>query len=220
MPPPQAVRAPHPSPHRKTKRENKRTWWGDGDQRPISPDLCRLVPWFCSPPPGPPTTSLPLTPACCQLLGFYDPDGVYGLLAVNSALLYFCFFLFVFVFDFVLCFCFAFVFALFLFSVPSDLFLSYLSRSLADRWSTTVDFTTSFLHSLRFSAFRRMIFHSRLVHSLMLSSHRPNNRQSISQGQSCFHIFTCCHTETETAHKSCCVKRLLTPGQPALTLNL
>ena len=26
-------------------------------------------------------------------------------------------------------------------------FLTYLSRSLADRWGTTVDFTTSFLHS-------------------------------------------------------------------------
>ena len=49
---------------------------------------------------------------------------------------------------------------------------SYLSRSLADRWGTTVDFTTSFLHSSRFSAFRSMIFHSRPVHSLMLSSHR------------------------------------------------
>ena len=51
-------------------------------------------------------------------------------------------------------------------------FLSYLSRSLADRWGTTADFTTSFLHSSRFSAFRSMIFHSRPVHSLMLSSHR------------------------------------------------
>ena len=48
---------------------------------------------------------------------------------------------------------------------------SYLSRSLADRWGTTVDFTTSFLHSSRLSAFRSMIFHSRPVHSLMLSSH-------------------------------------------------
>ena len=44
----------------------------------------------------------------------------------------------------------------------------YVSCSLADRWDTTVDFTTSLLHSLRFSA----IFHSRPVHSLMLSSHR------------------------------------------------
>ena len=34
--------------------------------------------------------------------------------------------------------------------------LSYLSRSLVDRWGTTVDFTTSFLHSSRFSAFRSM----------------------------------------------------------------
>ena len=48
----------------------------------------------------------------------------------------------------------------------------HLSRSLTDRWCTTVDFTTSFLHSSRFSAFRSMIFHSRPVHSLMLSSHR------------------------------------------------
>ena len=53
-----------------------------------------------------------------------------------------------------------------------DVLLSYLSRSLADCWGTTVDFTTSFLHSLRFSAFRSSIFHSRPVHSLMLSSHR------------------------------------------------
>ena len=49
--------------------------------------------------------------------------------------------------------------------------LSYLSRSLADRWGTTLDFTTSFLHSSRFSAFRSMMSHSRPVHSLMLSSH-------------------------------------------------
>ena len=51
-------------------------------------------------------------------------------------------------------------------------FLSYLSHSLADHWDTTVDFTTSFLHSSRFLAFHSVIFHSRPVHSLMLSSHR------------------------------------------------
>ena len=51
-------------------------------------------------------------------------------------------------------------------------YLSYLSRSLADRWGTTVDFTTSFLHSSRFSAFRSVMFHGRPVHSLMLFSHR------------------------------------------------
>ena len=50
--------------------------------------------------------------------------------------------------------------------------LSCLSRSLADRLGTTVDLTTSFLHSSRFSAFRSMIFYSRPVHFLMLSSHR------------------------------------------------
>ena len=59
---------------------------------------------------------------------------------------------------------------------PSNLggyfFLSYLSRSLADRWATTADFRTSFLHSSRFLAFRSSIFHSRPVHSLILSSHR------------------------------------------------
>ena len=54
----------------------------------------------------------------------------------------------------------------------SYLILSYLSCSLADCWGTTVDFTTSFLHSSQFSAFRSMMFHSRPVHSLMLSSHR------------------------------------------------
>ena len=53
--------------------------------------------------------------------------------------------------------------------LPSpSFFLSHLSCSAVDRWGTTVDFTTCFLHS----AFRRMIFHSRPVHSLMLSSHR------------------------------------------------
>ena len=54
----------------------------------------------------------------------------------------------------------------------SHLISSHLSRSLADRWGTTVDFTTSFLHSSWFSAFRSMIFNSRPVHALMLSSHR------------------------------------------------
>ena len=49
--------------------------------------------------------------------------------------------------------------------------ISYLSRSLAGRWGTTVDFTTSFFHSSRFSAFRSSIFHSRPVHSLKLSFH-------------------------------------------------
>ena len=48
----------------------------------------------------------------------------------------------------------------------------HLSRSLADRWGTTGDFTTNFLPSLRFSAFRSMMFNSMPVHSLMLSSHR------------------------------------------------
>ena len=56
--------------------------------------------------------------------------------------------------------------------ILSFYFLSYLSYSLADRWDTTVDFTTSFLHSSRFSAFHSIILHSRPVHSLMLSSHR------------------------------------------------
>ena len=49
---------------------------------------------------------------------------------------------------------------------------SYISRSLVDRWGTTVDFPTNFLHSSLFSASRSMMFHSRPVHSLMLSSHR------------------------------------------------
>ena len=59
-------------------------------------------------------------------------------------------------------------------SVTGHLSLSslHLSGSLADCWGTTVHFTTSFLHSSRFSAFRSMIFHSVPVHSLMLSSHR------------------------------------------------
>ena len=48
----------------------------------------------------------------------------------------------------------------------------HLSRSQADIWGIIVDLTTSFLHSLRFSALGSMIFHSRPVHFLMLSSHR------------------------------------------------
>ena len=52
--------------------------------------------------------------------------------------------------------------------------LSYLIYPVVwhHRWGTTVDFTTSFLHSSWFLAFRSSIFHSRPVHSLMLSSHR------------------------------------------------
>ena len=48
----------------------------------------------------------------------------------------------------------------------------HLSHSRADRWGTTVNFTTNFLHSSRISAFRSMLFPSRPVHSLMLPSHR------------------------------------------------
>ena len=48
----------------------------------------------------------------------------------------------------------------------------HLSCSLADRWGTTIDFTTNFLHSSRFVAFCSMMFNSRPVHSLILSSHR------------------------------------------------
>ena len=43
------------------------------------------------------------------------------------------------------------------------LILSYLSHSLADHCGTTVDFTTSFLHFWRFSAFCSIVFHSRPV---------------------------------------------------------
>ena len=50
--------------------------------------------------------------------------------------------------------------------------LSCLSLTLADRWGTTVEFITSSVHSSRFSAFRSVIFHSRPVHSLVLSFHR------------------------------------------------
>ena len=57
-------------------------------------------------------------------------------------------------------------------STKSSIFLSYPFRSLADRRGITVDVTTSFLHSSRFSAFRRRILHSKPVHSLMLPSHR------------------------------------------------
>ena len=47
------------------------------------------------------------------------------------------------------------------------LIISYLSRSLADHWGTTVEFTTSFLHSSRFSA-----FHFRMFHGKQKTSHR------------------------------------------------
>ena len=47
----------------------------------------------------------------------------------------------------------------------------HLSHSLADHWGITLGFTTNFLHSLQFLAFPSMVFHSRAVHSLMLSSH-------------------------------------------------
>ena len=55
---------------------------------------------------------------------------------------------------------------------PSKFVLSYPSHNLAGSFRTTVDLATSFLHSSRFSAFRSSIFHSRPVHSLMLSSYR------------------------------------------------
>ena len=48
----------------------------------------------------------------------------------------------------------------------------HLSCSLADRWGSTGDFTTDFLHFPRFSAFRRMMLFSRPVPYLMLSCHR------------------------------------------------
>ena len=50
--------------------------------------------------------------------------------------------------------------------------LTTRSTRRSDRWGTTIDFTTSFLHSSRFSAFRSCIIHSRPVHSLLLSSPR------------------------------------------------
>ena len=37
---------------------------------------------------------------------------------------------------------------------------TFRGLSLADRWGTTVDFTTSFLHPSRFSVFRSMIWNS------------------------------------------------------------
>ena len=63
----------------------------------------------------------------------------------------------------------------FFFFFQRSLSTSYLIFSIPQSgwpFGTTVGFTYSFLHSSRFSAFRSMIFHSRPVHSLMLSSHR------------------------------------------------
>ena len=47
----------------------------------------------------------------------------------------------------------------------------HLSLSHKGRWGTTDDFTTSFLHFSLFSTAFRDLANSRLVHSLMLSSH-------------------------------------------------
>ena len=63
--------------------------------------------------------------------------------------------------------------------------LSCLSRSLADRWGTTVDFTTSFLHYSRFSAFRSMIFHSRPVVDVVFPSFPLSAPSSPSLNCSC-----------------------------------
>ena len=94
---------------------------------------------------------------------------------------------------------------------------------LTDCWGTTVDFTTSFLHSSRFSAFRSMLFHSRPVHSLVLSSPRflclplrlppwpvPCRTVSVSPDDrvTCpYHFSLCLFTEVRTflhlKHNSC-----------------
>ena len=59
-------------------------------------------------------------------------------------------------------------------------------RSLADRWGTTVDFTASFLHSSRFSAFHSIIFYSRPVQqpdtkgtTSIQSPLHPSHKQSV-----------------------------------------
>ena len=46
-------------------------------------------------------------------------------------------------------------------------------RSLADCWGTTVDFTTSFLHFLRFSAFRNMVFKTSPLFDVVFPSFPP-----------------------------------------------
>ena len=51
--------------------------------------------------------------------------------------------------------------------------ISHLSRSLADCWGTTVDVTTSFLHSSRFSAFRSMIFTNHSP-AILANQNHPN----------------------------------------------
>ena len=64
-------------------------------------------------------------------------------------------------------------------SVSSIPRLSHLSRSLADRWGTTVDLTTSFLHSSRFSAFteRQVISKTDLT---LLRQGRSSSVRSVS----------------------------------------
>ena len=67
--------------------------------------------------------------------------------------------------------------------------MSYLFRSLADRWGTTVNLTTNLLHSLRFVCW--------LVGCLTSQQHA-----SVSQGRICSDNFTCCHTEIEVADQT------------------
>ena len=77
----------------------------------------------------------------------------------------------------------------------------YLSRSLADRWGTTVDFTTSFLCSSRFSAFRSVIFHSRPVHTLILSSHNLPRWENIKEWTGLdWNIIQLCGTQCTNKH--------------------
>ena len=55
--------------------------------------------------------------------------------------------------------------------ISSHLISSHLSLSLEGRWDTTDDFATCFLHFSLFSTALWDLANSKLVHSLMLSSH-------------------------------------------------
>ena len=56
----------------------------------------------------------------------------------------------------------------------ASFFLSYLSRSLADRWGATVDFTTSFLHSPPLASLRVRNY-AKLLTSPAKTSHASLN---------------------------------------------
>ena len=85
-------------------------------------------------------------------------------------------------------------------SCPLFVFFSDLSRSLADRWGTTVDFTTSSLHFLHSSRLFVLV-------CLLVACLPSEQRAGVCQGRICLDNCTCCHTEEEIADETCCLTR-------------